>query len=881
VKDAGKVAPSETRSDSARAEATQDRQEDSDLPTRAETEPTLAFAGNQTFPTVDRDAETIAMSEATTDNIDPHATAAFALPTLDSKDPSHDLKLTQPKSLKTLSTAAPIQDGPFIGEIGDYLLIQQIGRGGMGVVYKAYQKKVGRTVALKVIAAGSLCAPEDIARFHDEATAAGRLNHSGIVPVYDAGEHNGTHYFSMAYIEGESLAAYVGRDKPRLPPRKVAKLIAQVCRAVQYAHDRAVIHRDIKPANIMVDKSGQPLLTDFGLAKLIGNEGLTMTGQVMGTPNYMAPEQARGAQELISTRTDVYSLGATLYALLAGIPAFVGKNLIETLRKVESAAPTPLAFKGSPVPLDLWTICEKCLAKNPDDRYESAGALADDLERFLNGFPIAARAVGPFTRLQRWCARNPVTAALIAGIAATLVIATIVSVNFGVRAQASQARAEENLTMIEQLLEEVLGMSESKLADVPGTQHIREELLATAQKYYDDLNAKQQVSPAAVTRAAFSLGRMQASLRQYEEARKSFDEVLAYQAQQVAAQPSDAELAMALARTHYEYAKLGERIWNERDLTAPDEEARAGLADMLTHAGKCTTWRAQAHNLAPENRAYARLLANATMGLGLAQLEQQQLDKQVAHFDEAEELIESSQAMREKLIAVKQDDGAVQADLARGYIALADLRVAEAQAPTEAAALDEAIDLRKQAIAVFENLPAEAITMDTRFDLANCYQSCGSDYANGGDYEQAEEYFIKMGETLQPELLSNPGVYKLRKGVADAQYNLAQIALIQSDTTGLDYIYDCQKNLVNALIVDPRNHDAIQLMLDYTTNMVDLLVQADSYPEAIRALEDAKTLLNEAKSSSADIEFIESTVNDIDQRIEDLRKQRNAEERTA
>jgi tetratricopeptide (TPR) repeat protein len=847
----------------------------------------VKLTGNQTYPEVDRDAETIAMTEATTDNIDPHATAALALPTLDSNNPSLDLKLTQPKSLKTLSTAAPIQDGPYIGEIGDYLLIKQIGRGGMGVVYKAYQKKVGRTVALKVIAAGSLCALEDIARFHDEATAAGRLNHSGIVQVYDAGEHDGTHYFSMAYIEGESLAAYVGRDKPRLAPRKVAKLIEQVCRAVQYAHNRAVIHRDIKPANIMVDKSGQPLLTDFGLAKLIGNEGLTMTGQVMGTPNYMAPEQARGAQDLISTRTDVYSLGATLYALLAGIPAFVGKNLIETLRKVESAAPTPLAFKGSPVPLDLWTICEKCLAKNPDDRYESAGALADDLERFLNGFPIAARAVGPFTRLQRWCARNPVTAALIAGIAATLVVATIVSVNFGIQAQAEQVRAEENLAMIEQILEEVLSMSESKLAEVPGTQLVREELLATAQGYYDDLNAKQQVSPEAVARAAFSLGRMQASLRRYDDARKSFEEVLGYQEQQAAAQPGNAELAMALARTHYEYAKLGERIWNERDLTTPAEGARAGLADMLEHAGKCTLWRAQAHDLEPENRVYARLLANATMGLGLARLEQQQFDKQVAHFDEAEKLINSSQAMRHDLIAAQKEDGAVQADLARGYIALADLHVAKGQTPEvdqvrfDKAHFDQAIDLRKQAIEVFENLPDQAVNMDTRFDLANCYQACGSDYAKVGDYEQAEEHFIKMGETLQPELLSNPGVYKLRKGVADAQYNLAQIALIQSDNTGLDYIYDCQKNLVNGLIVDPRNHDAINLMLDYTKNMVDLLVKADSYPEAIRVLEDAKTLLNEAKSSSADIQFIEFTVERLDQRIEVLRKQSNAEERTA
>lgn len=890
VKDTEKPDPTHSLSAAERAsyyaqlasEVTQIQPEVSDPRTPSEAAPTIALAGNQTVSAVDREAETIAM-EPTSDKNDPDATAALKLPTLNSRNPTIELKLTQPKSLKTLSTAAPILDAPYIGEIGDYLLIQQIGRGGMGVVYKAYQKKVGRTVALKVIASGNLCSPEDIARFHDEATAAGRLNHPGIVQVYDAGEHDGTHYFSMAYIEGETLASYVGRDKPRLHPRKVAKLMEQVCRAVQYAHDRAVIHRDIKPANIMVDKSGQPLLTDFGLAKLIGHEGHTMTGQVMGTPNYMAPEQARGQQDQISTRTDVYSLGATLYAMLAGVPAFVGKNLIETLRKVESAAPTPLAFRGSPVPLDLWVICEKCLAKKPDDRYVSASALADDLQRFLNGFPISARAVGPITRLQRWCSRNPLIAALIAAIAATLVVATIVSANFGIRARAEQVRAEENLAMIEKILDDVLvSMSESQLAEMPGTQFVREDLLAKAQGYYDDLNASQEVSPAAVARAAFSLGRLQGSLRQYDKARQSFDEVLAYQKEQIGKHPTDPQLALALANTHYEYAKLGERLWNERDLANPDEEAQQGLADMLAHADACIHFRTKAHELVPANREYKRLLANATMGLSQAKLEHQQLDKRESSFTEAEQLIESSQAMRKELLAAQQDDAAVQMDLARGYIALADLRVAEATAADDDKKfLDEAIELRKQAIAIFESLPVEAISADSQVDLATCYRACGDAYAAAGNYDEAFAYFEKLGLTLNPLLLSNPGVYKYRKGVADAQYNLAQLCLIQADNLGFDFINDFQKTLVNALIVDPRNQDAINLMLAYTNNMVELLAKANAYPDAIRCLEDAKALLNDAKSSAADIGFIEATVSGIDKQIEDLRKQSNAEDHTA
>ena len=295
---------------------------------------------------------------------------------------------------------------------------------------------------------------------------------------------------------------------------------------MQYAHDRAVIHRDIKPANIMLDKTGQPLLTDFGLAKLVGNEGLTMTGQVMGTPNYMAPEQAKGQQDLISNRTDVYSLGATLYALLSGMPAFVGKNLMETLRKVESAAPEPLTFKGSPVALDLWTICEKSLAKRPDDRYESAAALADDLDRFLQGFPISARAVGPLTRLQRWCQRNPVIATLIGTVAATLVVATIVSIGFAIQARQEQAgrsrpaRAEDKLGLDRRDPRKRARLDERKRSRrCAGNAVHREKLLTTAQGYYEKLSHTEQATEGMIARAAFPLGRLQASLGRFDEAK--------------------------------------------------------------------------------------------------------------------------------------------------------------------------------------------------------------------------------------------------------------------------------------------------------------------------------------------------------------------------
>jgi tetratricopeptide (TPR) repeat protein len=341
---------------------------------------------------------------------------------------------------------------------------------------------------------------------------------------------------------------------------------------------------------------------------------------------------------------------------------------------------------------------------------------------------------------------------------------------------------------------------------------------------------------------------------------------------------------MELGRTHYEYAKLGERIWNERDVLNPGDEAKQGLADMLTHAEACIAWRTKAHELSPRSREYTRLLANATMGWGQAKIEQQQLDHNQTRFSEAEELIKSSQSMRERLLEETADD-IVQTDLARGLVALADLRVAEARTADEEQSrktlVAQSLELRKQAIEIFENLPFAAMNIDVQTDLGHCYQSLGTDYAAAGDYEQAIRCFEKLGTTLNPLLLSNPGVYKFRKGVADAQFNLAQLLLHEEDNLGLDYVADFQKTLVNALIVDPRNHDAIDLMVGYSDAIATGFAETGSFPEAIRCLEDAQTLLAEAKLSAANGDFIEATIKRIQERIDGLRKDSNAEDRTA
>ena len=272
----------------------------------------------------------------------------------------------------------------------DYVLVDEVGRGGMGVVYRARQKSLGRTVALKMILAGELATAEEVARFKKEALAAAHLAHPGIVPIYEVGDENGQHFFTMAFIEGESLADRVAAGP--LEPRWAAALFVKVAAALQYGHDHDVVHRDLKPANILLDQNDEPMVSDFGLAKMVGSgASLTGTGQVIGTPGFMPPEQAGGRSRDITPITDVYSLGATLYCGLTGRPPFQAANAIETILQVREQDPLPLRLIDPSIPRDLEAICLKCLRKMPAQRYGSMSELKSDLEAFLEGAPVSAR----------------------------------------------------------------------------------------------------------------------------------------------------------------------------------------------------------------------------------------------------------------------------------------------------------------------------------------------------------------------------------------------------------------------------------------------------------------------------------------------------------
>jgi tetratricopeptide (TPR) repeat protein/predicted Ser/Thr protein kinase len=333
--------------------------------------------------------------------------------------------------------------GAHAGErLGDYELLEEIAKGGMGAVYKARQVSLGRLVALKLILAGKLADDEDVQRFRREAEAAAQLDHPGIVPVYEVGEQNGQHYFSMGLVEGESLAHRVARGP--LPAREAAALVQAVAEAMAYAHARGVVHRDLKPGNILVDREGRPRITDFGIAKrMTEDSGQTRAGEVMGTPSYMPPEQARGSKD-VGPAADVYALGAVLYALLDARPPFQAATVHETLRLVVDEEPMPPRRLNPSVPRDLETICLKCLEKEPRRRYAGAAELAEDVRRFLAEEPIQARPVSRWERALKWAHRQPAQAALFVAVFLAVLAGVAGSVFYGLyKAQQAKVAQQE------------------------------------------------------------------------------------------------------------------------------------------------------------------------------------------------------------------------------------------------------------------------------------------------------------------------------------------------------------------------------------------------------------------------------------------------------
>jgi len=427
---------------------------------------------------------------------------------------------TSPHERKTSPDDAP-QVRP-LPKLPGYRVLGELGRGGMGVVYKAEQIALSRIVALKVLTAGAHASPSELARFRSEAESAARLAHPGIVQVYEVGESDGCPYFSLEFVAGGTLGERL-RAQP-LSPREAAQLIVTIARAVQFAHEQEIIHRDLKPANVLLTPKGEPKIADFGLAKRLSGTSQTKTGEVMGTPGYMAPEQATGVTKTIGPACDVYALGAILYELLTGRPPFYDPDPVETILQVISDEPVSVHRLAPSTPRDLATICHKCLEKPPKKRYASAGEFADDLERFLSDQPILARPTPSWERVVKWVKRRPAVAGMIGVVIVALV--TIFSYHLWKNRQLSialketqkqQARAEDNLWFAV----EAAGRRIERAGE-PAESLLREEL-----KFFSYMRRYTDKDPAIAYErgiAAWKMGDIHRLLLETELADQAYDE---------------------------------------------------------------------------------------------------------------------------------------------------------------------------------------------------------------------------------------------------------------------------------------------------------------------------------------------------------------------
>ena len=353
---------------------------------------------------------------------------------------------------------ASLPRGTQVRYFGDYKLLEELGRGGMGVVYKAQQLSLNRPVALKLLRSDVLASEDDLRRFQNEAEAVALLDHPHIVPILEVGKHNGRHYFSMKLIGGASLDRKLTDYCDN--PKAAARLMAKAADAVHHAHQRGILHRDLKPANILVDDFGEPHLTDFGLAKRVeGDSDLTQSGAILGTPAYMAPEQAMGRRGAVTTSSDIYGLGAVLYALLTGRAPFHSDSVANTLHAVRERAPAPPSTINPKAPRDLEIVCLKCLEKDPARRFGSAQALANDVRRYLAGEPITARPTAAWERGWLWCKRNPWLAGACAVMAASLVAVAVISMAYAV----AQAKARREISGLAKDLQSSLSESDRRL----------------------------------------------------------------------------------------------------------------------------------------------------------------------------------------------------------------------------------------------------------------------------------------------------------------------------------------------------------------------------------------------------------------------------------
>lgn len=509
-----------------------------------------------------------------------------------------------------LRNVLPIVDG--------YDVVELVGYGGMGIVYKAIQRSLRRIVALKMIDEGLRGRTEQRARFHREALAVARLSHPNIVQIHEVGEHDGRPYLALEFVEGGSLDRRFGEGP--MPVRAAVELVEVLAQAAHYAHTKGVVHRDLKPSNVLVTADGTPKINDFGLAKH-GQPGSaewdddpvgyhTRTGQVIGTPRYMAPEQADGRGREVGPATDIYALGVILYEALTGRPPFLAASLFEVLEQIRSQEATPLRRLRPSVPRDLDTICMVCLQKEPQRRYPTAARLAADLRRFLEGAPILARPVSIREKTLKWICRKPAAAALIGLTMLTCVSAVLGIVGHNAvlqkqiqRAKSEESRADDNYRQAQATIHDMLDILDRKqMADMPQLQELRRDQMKAALAFYQGVLSQLENPHAALRRDAArayqATADIQIRLGQTEEAQLNTQTALRLYQQLLQDDPADDELRGAVADGYRILGNLKDSSHAEQALDNHRQADRIYL-ELTRNPGGSSIWRdrmARNHN---------------------------------------------------------------------------------------------------------------------------------------------------------------------------------------------------------------------------------------------------------------------------------------------
>ncbi len=721
--------------------------------------------------------------------------------------------------------------------VAGYEILDRLGRGGMGVVYRARHLKLNRLVALKMILAGTHAEPEDLARFRTETEAVARLRHPNIIQIHDVGDCAAGAYCALEFLEGGSLDQKLA-GTPQ-PARWSAQLVETLARAVHHAHECGIIHRDLKPANVLLSADGLAKITDFGLAKRLDLEdGLTRTGEILGTPSYMAPEQTGGSPErkrrdAIGPLVDVYALGAILYELLTGRPPFKGASLMETLLQVRSEEPVPPRRLVSKVPRDLETICLKCLEKEARRRYGSALHLADDLRQFLDGRPIVARPVGPVGRAAKWARRRPLVAGL--WLLATLALVgaltgSLVALQEQRKANAAlQQKATYALLVLqgEEIINDVgrqIHETANLLARVPGLEKPRQRILEAGLKLYQELLDEGSTDPAVrlmTARASFQIGTLQEQLRQRLAAEESYRRAKALCEELLAEFPDKPLYLLNLARA---CDSLGLLLFNDR---RPKEAKPLFDEALKLHQGLVDEY--------PDERGLHKY------GLASSYYNQALYLRGSGQPREAEPAVRRAQQLWKELLEELSEERSRLHGLARAHGLLSLLVQADRAKEEVEKYRQEAVNESNRAVDLYRTLTEKYSEFpEHRLGLANELNNLAVLLRRGKQLPEAEETY-RQALAAQEKLVEDfPTAPAFQNAAGSTLHNLALLLLDRQPATR-DALAEARQCLEKAIRHqqaarkgDARNPLYRQHVSFHYRKLIDTLVLLDEHAEAAR-----------------------------------------------